>query len=55
VAGAPQLERECDLHRAGYEREGRDERQQGHSSSAGVGEHDHAEDDREHSAQREQQ
>jgi hypothetical protein len=34
VGDAPQLKRECDLHGAGYEREGRDERQQRHGSSA---------------------
>ena len=32
---APQLDRECDLHDAGHERERRDERQQGHRSCPG--------------------
>jgi hypothetical protein len=52
---APQLERERDLHHAGHEREGRDERQKGESSRAGMGEHDHAERRRQQPAQREQQ
>jgi hypothetical protein len=43
VGDAAQLEREGDLHGAGHEREGRDERQQRHGSSAGLSEHDHAE------------
>ncbi len=52
---APELEGQGDLHDAGHEGERRDERQQGHCSRAGVGEHDHPECDRQHAAQHEQQ
>src|SRR5581483_4083443 len=52
---AAKLEREHDLRHAAHERERCDQREQRDRTRAGLGEHDHAEGDREQSTQPEQE